>query len=362
MTCEAVEALQAKIEANVVAIDQFADSLKTAIRDLSRENRQEANAQKRAEKERLDKENAAMKEQMLQEEATAKKQIALAKMSQHFIFDWSAAGHPTIHTYDSDAALNDAWSKAASENPFMLRNSDIMKLAFDKEKPGAKHLAKFAEEFPKSDIAKQKDRCIAPMKASHGAADMQSVWDHLVPPSQQVAQGLPSLVDIIKTPKFTGSLETVLEQSFDGTGKGFLGSIRIQASGETQLIAASAKDLQAYLSAEKAKDKQTDMSEEEFVAVMMHLAEDTNIAATAKQFKEKGLKIYHGTLVGTPQNPTALVMPPGWVLCYRNIESKAWGIRKAVLQKGANSVTNLNVLKHLDQKAQDFIDLLQISK
>lgn len=247
MSVDLVESLKFDIDANRESVEQLLNSLKTAVKDLARENRQVSQAKKKAERDRQAREASEVNKKKEEDELIAKKKLMVTKKSQHFVFDWSSAGHPCIPQFAGDIVFGKANEEKSYQAPFILTSSEKLTSAFGDHTKVSKSLSHFSNQYPSQPAAKQFDRLMAPLKEVHGAKELTTVWQHLVPEAMSVSEGLPSLVDAIACPWLYGTLPSVLVHGYECDTEGFLGCMRIQVAGETDLLAAPLTDLAKLL-------------------------------------------------------------------------------------------------------------------
>lgn len=364
-TAEGVENAKVVLESHKESIDQLASSLRTAAKDLSRENRQILAARTKIEREKKSKEASEAQQRKQDEEVVAKRQLLIAKRSQHFLLDWVKAGHPAIRQVVGDGALELAWKTTPEEllaSPFMLTGSDVLKKELPEGVPESGKakgfLDAFAKAFTKQDAAKQAGQLMAPLRKAHGSDELRDLWALLVPAEHQMTEGLPSLTEKISFPWFFGVLDPVLTHAFEGEGDGHMGSIRVQVSGETMLLAMSAVDATKMAGERPTKDA--------LLSVVSSLADNSDLEAHAKAMLAKGAHVFSGTIKASAKEPVALIVPPGWIVASKNHKAIAVGIRKLVLQKGESAQKNLaSIVAAIGDAStppavSDYLDLLTV--
>ena len=195
------------------------------------------------------------------------------------------------------------------------------------------------------------------MTEKHGSADMVAVWEHLVPSTHQVKEGLPSLAAAVERPWLFGYMPTLVSHSCE---PGFLGTQRVFVQGSCHVLCASAHELLEVLPTEKLRGDRTQLvaEMEKLIASMATEAEEE-----ARKMASR-LNVWHGLVDATAQQ-VALVTAAGFVLAVAPLSSKdnfVAGAHKSFLAKGA--ARNLALLADLTQDAATtaFVDLLSVAR
>ena len=352
---EDVENAKITLEAVCESLDQLASSIKTATKDVQKENKQAASDKAKRDKEALEKQEKDALEAKCEEEELAKIRLTHESRTKHFNIDWKAAGHPEIMTVNGDAELAEAWQvrrDTLASSPFIFVGSTALKGALSPDGDAGKALAAFGKHYPSAKGIDRSGRIVAPIKERHAPVTFKKAFAPLVPEEHQVLKmkegsGAEPELKLLEEgiPKqmfFYGIKENTVAHDFENDALAHYGSIRIQVAGESQILAVSAQHL--FLLGDKPTDqkaKDAKQLKDDLLKCVSKL--DSMGDDVAKNLLTKGVNICHGKLSGSPDSPAVLVLPAGYVLCVAS-PGLCHGVRKPVLVSTKSTHANLSVL------------------
>jgi hypothetical protein len=206
----------------------------------------------------------------------------------------------------------------------------------------------------------------APLMEAHGATNLGTVWDVLLPRGGNfITDGLPSFVGMLK-PWLFGYSATMIQRTMTPDS---LGAVYIYYKGSHHLLMVSMVDLEkAWMLGRDAKDKDKLVDCPQLVSLMQSMKEND-----AKAWKDAGITVYQARVTvteppdATPK-PIVVIVPPGFVMVSTGIrdESGPCGIRRSFLTMSDACRKNMDLIHRLttatDQpKIQNYIDLIAVA-
>ncbi len=299
---EALEQAVRKWEVQVHLLSQLTSSTKQSTKELNSEIKTVSTRQKKEqskkEKERLEAEAGAKKSG----NELARRILRREKESAAFGLDFAA--HPKVVVYNKEAGFKAAVAGASVQygRPWILRKADMAEKIFEGEDSESTLKAtglNWQKAFAKQAVYKENDVVSSPLTAKMGALDLAPLMELCVPTSDRIRTVAPTISSQLDATKITAESEVYFNYDFEQV---FLGSIRVQLSGITKVIAVRPEECVKLLSEEsETKDGL------QLAALRQKLL--TLTQADLKTFKEKGVEVYTGEIGPCD----VLYVPPGWL-------------------------------------------------
>ena len=357
-TLDSIQFLQSSWESQKVLIQQLASSLRTAKADLARQIKA---TQTRKQKQEADEKKAAEQKARDEDAEVAEKNRKLLKAAREFVImqvDLHSLGNPHIRAVDNEKQFEILYKQKKAdifENPLLVRESEAVTSALETAGRLKECLDRWAGSFQQTKDAKRCDKTMAPATETHGVEALTKLFETLAPGAAVIDKpSLPSLEQAISRTWFYGYMPSMACCDWEPD---FLGSIRIQISGNTHVLMVSAADAEKILPHQSDAVKSAQRPWIEQMREMLKAA----TAEQAKQWSEQNVRFFSGALDGQ----AILITPPGWLVLSKVCsESPVWGLRRSFLSKCSGTERNLAQLaaaKAADQ-CQDYLDCISLDR
>lgn len=361
---DTIELQVAMWESQKVLATQLLSSVRTAKGDLARENKSMAQRAKKEETERLAQEQKERQQQQAEIAERNRKLLRASRETQAF----SIEGFQNIKAFGNDDEM-DAIAKAEADTPdaistlwngpFVIKGS--AKLAKAMEDPKLKQtMAIWDQKFVNSPDAKRDDKTTAPATTGHGVAALDALWEFLIPEARRGVDDSASLPAVRAATQDTwiyGYTQTLACCDWEPE---FLGTVRTQTTGTTQVLFVSAADLAKVFPKEfdfgQGPTKRKSWTE----GVRDHMKGLTKEAAD--QWSNKGVVV----LSAVVEAGDILVTPPGY-LAFTKVKDEtgiASGLRKSFLCISPSVQQQFDALSTCapTQAIQDLNDMLALCR
>ena len=202
----------------------------------------------------------------------------------------------------------------------------IMITDLDKAALADYNLDRWHSEFQKSQVAKSKAKCVAPIKVVSQTAS--KLMQSLIPDDIKIGESNSSVVAVVEKCWYFGYMEKLALHQFEPD---FFGSVKVVTAGAMQIHMMSPASLKELLNLDE--DKIADGKD-----LMNGLEEAAVLAATGS-----AVKIYSGT-ADASLAPVAVVIPAGFYVSLRPVNGAVSGFRRSFLTRDAGTLQNLELL------------------
>ena len=361
---EAVTKARNEIQGALEVVDQLALSLRTAGKDLAREQKKWTSAKAKTRSDAASKLLEEQRKQVQAQEAVARKKITQLRCVGCLHLDWSKLGHQdgVVKFLVGDVELAKAWEEgfALLDAPFIVLKSEIIMASMASGKL-ATALPAFHKQFPFKEQALAEDRTQAPLLPKHGATDLAGVWDKLVPANCKVSSGLPSLEAMVSAPYTFGYTPSLFARDVEPDA---LGSMRIYYTGDLRCLLAPLEKLM-LLVPKSLHDEATVQGNLAAQARLMEVMKGILGDATEESAREISgtCLVHHFSFSARSGDPVAVIIPAGFLyVCAPMNNTHVSGIRMSFLGQSKSSLTSLQaalqtgIFPHL----KSIVDLLAV--
>jgi len=227
-------------------------------------------------------------------------EIRYHKTTSNLLAPWSANGHPVLTKVDSlEAAAKLDASKF--DVPFIATWDGDASKAFESTK--GSWLASFLTEGKRSGQV----LVTAVAKPCHGVAHAQASLDKILAPRACTSEFIPSITAAIKTVNMYGLMPGSIYSSF---APYYLGSVFLQASGESCVLAIDARSLKKGLSKMEGFEPSKFLQLIADWSSIIQSAQWEDASQEIKKFHDQGYDVF----AGKGGKCEACVVPPGGFL------------------------------------------------
>jgi hypothetical protein len=314
LIAEALEEASRRWDNQHHLVTQLTTSLKQSTKELNAEIKAVTSRQMKMKTKQDRERKVAELEAKRAAEELARKQLRHEKVSATFTLN--LADHVKVHAYANDDEY-DA-KKVDFSRPWIVEGSAMAAKLFSTEGETTtlcSTAANWQKAFAKSTVYKESDFVSSPLTQRMGALELAQLMEQLFPTDSRLRVVAPTLAMHLDATKIYG--ESALYANYDFE-QAFLGSVRVQLTGLTRILAIRPNELITWLGEHGEQgDAHPSAVGLQLVALRQKLM--TLTQADVDSFASRGVQIYRCDL-----NANGIFyLPPGWLLAQTTANGEA---------------------------------------